>query len=64
MNFLCPDCLSSLEQTGKVDIFACVRCRCIYCVRIQIDKVAGPLVYDEDLRKLALPEYVGESDIE
>ncbi len=51
MILFCGHCNGGLEQTGRVNCFACLSCQCIYEVRFEMVEVSGPSSYADDLRK-------------
>ena len=53
MVFRCPHCQRALEQTGQFNRFACLPCRKMYDVRIELIELDP--VTDGDTRKRELP---------
>ena len=55
MTFICPHCEKGLEQTGQINRFACLMCRKMYDVRIELRELDMKPDLDGDHRKPALP---------
>ena len=52
MIFFCPYCKGALESCGYVNKLLCLKCRCIFLVKVELQELKGPDV-DANIRQLA-----------
>lgn len=51
LTFFCLHCQRALETCGHVNKLVCLKCRCIFLVKIELQEIKGPSV-DADIRQL------------
>ena len=51
MIFICPHCNNSLEASGRLHTFMCLKCDCIFLVKIEIQEIKGPRI-ETNIRQL------------
>ena len=51
MIFFCPHCQQPLEASGSINKLVCLRCRCIFLVKIELQEIKGPHI-DPNIRQL------------
>jgi hypothetical protein len=50
--FFCPHCRGTLETCGYINKLLCLKCRCIFLVKVELQELRGPDV-DADIRQLS-----------